>query len=383
MERRKKAEEEAKTASTKQALSLNDLDERLKSLKDQYMKAAMGSAEFNRLGNEIIKTEDQIAAATGKVTDNMKAQNFERERQKRLKEGEIEKVDVELSNVDVKNTPEGIKEIKLEKLREDAADLHDKNEERKTAKTEEETAKRKALEEEVISQSMNLMNLAFDLNKAINNAEISDLERKFGKGLITEKEYNRQVAEIKLKQAKADQTQALFSIGIQTAINTVKAFPNPLLIALAIAQGALMAAAVLSQPLPEVPAFAKGVVGYKGKGTFTSDENLVKISNQESIITAKSTIAKRAELEALNEGPDKFDRLIAYKYIAPALKRYEQNRRRSTAENMANSMKFQNMFNDKNIVSQLRSNKTVKLDNSTVHQITSALAPRKRRTPNA
>lgn len=61
-------------------------------------------------------------------------------------------------------------------------------------------------------------------------------------------------------------------------------------------------AAVQSLTADTEPGFREGVVGFKGKGTGTSDSNRVKISAGESIITAAGTEKNRAILEAINAG---------------------------------------------------------------------------------
>lgn len=115
-------------------------------------------------------------------------------------------------------------------------------------------------------------------------------------------EYDSKVARIRAKQAKREQRAALFEIAVNTAVNAVKLFaatvPPGLLSAAAIALGATQAGVVLSEP---IPAFFKGVVGFNGKGTDTSDDNLVRISNNESIMTALSTRKFRRYLEAMND----------------------------------------------------------------------------------
>lgn len=52
----------------------------------------------------------------------------------------------------------------------------------------------------------------------------------------------------------------------------------------------------------DLPAFAEGVIAFRGKGTGTSDSNPVRISNGESIITAQGTQQNREVLEAINKG---------------------------------------------------------------------------------
>lgn len=86
-----------------------------------------------------------------------------------------------------------------------------------------------------------------------------------------EKEAQKRRNKIKLEQAKADKKEAIFQILIQTAVNIVKAWKNPLEMILAGALGAIQVAMVAARPLPK---FAKGtnfspeghaIVGERGR----------------------------------------------------------------------------------------------------------------------
>lgn len=61
-------------------------------------------------------------------------------------------------------------------------------------------------------------------------------------------------------------------------------------------------AAVTTLSQDSTPSFADGVIGFRGKGTGTSDSNIARISNGESVITAEGTSKNRALLEAINKG---------------------------------------------------------------------------------
>ena len=65
------------------------------------------------------------------------------------------------------------------------------------------------------------------------------------------------------------------------------------------ASAALSIANILSQ---SVDAFAEGVIDYNGKGTGTSDSNIVAISDGESVIKAKSTAKAPKLLTGINNG---------------------------------------------------------------------------------
>lgn len=62
---------------------------------------------------------------------------------------------------------------------------------------------------------------------------------------------DKKIVQEKQKQARLDKAIAIFNIGISTAKNIVEAFPNPVLIALAAALGAIQAAAVIAKPIPQ------------------------------------------------------------------------------------------------------------------------------------
>ncbi len=49
-------------------------------------------------------------------------------------------------------------------------------------------------------------------------------------------------------------------------------------------------------------AFKDGVVQFQGEGSGTSDSNLIRISNNESVITEKGTLAHKEALIAINKG---------------------------------------------------------------------------------
>jgi hypothetical protein len=80
-----------------------------------------------------------------------------------------------------------------------------------------------------------------------------------------QKDFAIKKAQIERKQAIFEKAAAIVEIGIQTAINTVKAFPNPFLMALAIALGLAQEAVVITQPLPEIPQYNPYAKGRKAK----------------------------------------------------------------------------------------------------------------------
>jgi hypothetical protein len=131
--------------------------------------------------------------------------------------------------------------------------------------------------------------------------------------------------------------------------------PGIAAIAAAIATGAAEAAIVAATPIPQ---FKDGVIAYKGKGTETSDSNLVKISTGESVMTAKETRNYREELEAMRKGTYE-------KYRLPIVRKksLSEARHESMAENIYKSLQLQGVFNDSRIVSELK-NKDFNIKNA-------------------
>lgn len=95
--------------------------------------------------------------------------------------------------------------------------------------------------------------------------------------LAINKKFDREQAKIKEKQARADKQGALFNIAIQTAQNIAKAFPNPVLIALAAALGLAQAAIVNARPIPKY-----------FKGTFNSARNFIAGDRGREIVVPKN-----------------------------------------------------------------------------------------------
>lgn len=93
------------------------------------------------------------------------------------------------------------------------------------------------------------------------NRQLENLRQKNEQGLLSDKEYDRQRAEILTRQARAEKAGAVIQSVINTALGVTKAFPNPVLMGIIGAIGAAKTALIASQPIPE---FKDGVKGFKG-----------------------------------------------------------------------------------------------------------------------
>ena len=146
--------------------------------------------------------------------------------------------------------------------------------------------KKKELNQAILDFATEAAGQLFDLGRDLNAANIQDLEQAkkrelelAGNNSIArariEEEYAKKVLALKRKQAIFDKVQALFDIGINTAVAVSKAvaaspttFGMPFS-AFAIAQGALQAAVVLARPLPR---YFKGRKGGKAEWAELNEE---------------------------------------------------------------------------------------------------------------
>lgn len=141
--------------------------------------------------------------------------------------------------------------------------------------------------------------------------------------------------DLKLRQFKADQQAAISRafLGIaQGVINAFATLPYPaaLIAAAGIAAVGAIEIGVIKSQRP--PKFKDGVIGFKGKGTDTSDENHVMISNNESVVTAKATKRYTPELKAMEAGT--FENLMKQKYSTEDMSflPYERNQNKKREE---------------------------------------------------
>lgn len=163
------------------------------------------------------------------------------------------------------------------------------------------------------------------INERVDRKEITEAQGRKAEAQtlrekeIKEKELQRKISQEKLKAYKINKIIKAGEVAIQTAVNVVEAYPNPVLIAAAIALGAAEEAIILSQP---TPAFKKGVIDFKGKGTETSDDNLVRISKGESVTTAKGTKKYKRVLKDIEQ--DKFsEKWVTKEHLLEKFKTYE------------------------------------------------------------
>ncbi|MCC9032708.1 hypothetical protein NAL32_07490 [Chryseobacterium sp. Ch-15] len=128
------------------------------------------------------------------------------------------------------------------------------------------------------------------------NAEaLQEEERRLDKAVKQRQRFAKQQIAIKLLMQASQIALAIATAAGETGI----AAPVGIAIVLAALATGFAAVKGFQQ---DTPAFKDGVIGFNGKGTGTSDSNLVRISNGESVITAEATAKNKAILEEINAG---------------------------------------------------------------------------------
>lgn len=295
---------------------------------------------------------------------------------------ETVEIDKAIQDIRVKQVEEADKKILDEKIRiakeltdfrKAESDYDDKLRAERDKKEIEDEKKKQALKMQILNDAVataqNFANKeiqrSLEKKQAVVNAEIAanqkqtdaqaaNIDKLLEKGLISEeqaairkevlaKKAAKKDYELKKKvfesQKKADEQTA----GINTAVAILKAFatygPTPAgfaAAAFAAAEGLIEIGFISSR---KYPAFKDGVIDYKGKGTGTSDENLVLISNRESIITAKATMKHKGLLQAINN--DTVEKYLTSDGVSPIIAKQQkaaqekEDRLAQTALNLA------------------------------------------------
>lgn len=192
---------------------------------------------------------------------------------------------------------------------------------------------------DTLEQMKPMMDASQEFFSSIFQLETAALEREKEKQLVIagdntkkreeiERKFAIKKAQIEREQAITNKVFSVFNIALNTAQAITKALPNYALVALVAATGALQAAAVAAQPLPQIPQFEKGGAVTLAGGRIDNGYLIGKSHREGGIlinaqggeyIWDRETTAKHGEIiKAAHE--KRLDDLVFHKYVAPALK---------------------------------------------------------------
>lgn len=127
------------------------------------------------------------------------------------------------------------------------------------------------------------------------NAEaLQEEERRLDQAMKVRERFAKQQVALNLVMQASQIALAIANAAGQTGVGAIVAIPAVLL--------AIAAGFASIKSLQSTDAFKDGVIHYQGKGTGTSDSNLVRISRGESVITAEGTRKNAEILKEINDG---------------------------------------------------------------------------------
>jgi protein required for attachment to host cells len=144
------------------------------------------------------------------------------------------------------------------------------------------------LGEQAVSTILENQRKTMEAKQSARRAAIDSIEDEAVKSRLLAREEKRAAREKLAAQLK--------EVVIQATIASLKEGNK---IGKALADGGKAGALSL---VASLPAFKTGVIDYNGAGTTTSDSNIVRISNSESVITARGTAKAPKLLEMINAG---------------------------------------------------------------------------------
>lgn len=261
----------------------------------------------NELLAQYIGLEEQAAAESRRVVSRLSSLKKSVEEQdfaeRRLNETTAAKIQTTRAATDaVTEYFDKVNEFSTTELKfnEELRRSNEQMQQEKIAQLDEEAKARS----QVAQLQIDIANSAFELAASLFDRQSSKLEAAYQKEVAAagdnaekkakiDEKYDKKRREIMRKQAIADKVQALFNIGINTAIAITKALAETLgvLVPWVAALGAIQAAAVIATPIPQ---YAKGtpsskgglaVVGEKGRELMIDPSGRVSLTGESAHLT--------------------------------------------------------------------------------------------------
>jgi hypothetical protein len=275
-----------KTADQQKLIELQK-QEQIKQIDDEATRAILENRLSLYKAASVLEKDDAIKAALEKESAIVQAQIdsigkskeqalvVERQKQQQITDIDLEeerkRLEQRLSEIQLQGAIETdeFKKLEIQKqevlLQEQINALGKSKAERLKNETDTQaqlTAIQRQAEAERRSLIASGLDAAISLSQAVTavaknqaDAEMAIIQNKFDQGLISQKEYDKQVKIIKQREAVREKQAALFEAFIATASAVVKALPNIPLSVLAAVLGAAQIAVIASKPIPQ---FKKG-----------------------------------------------------------------------------------------------------------------------------
>lgn len=256
--------------------TLNEKFERIKEekrLRDQAEADRQAAFEEEiRAQDELIKREQERREEAIRLEQQLEQSRLAADEDRRIRE-EDDRITLERIN-EIEARRQQVSADEFNRRRQIAAEAE--------AIHQEELARIEAEKQAKIEAAQYIYNQLNSITNKLFDNEIARIEQSSA----SEKDKARQIAEIKRKQAIFDKARATFEVGINTASAIMRSFevdPTGLLaIAIGIL-GGIQAAAILAEPLPQIPSFAQGVRNYMVPDGFPNDSFPIRVQSGERV----------------------------------------------------------------------------------------------------
>jgi hypothetical protein len=182
-----------------------------------------------------------------------------------------------------------------------------------------------AYAQEIFNSSLQLTNSLFSLQSSLRQKEIAEIQKQKEIELANfqgteeqrariEEKFAAKEKQARIQAAQQERDRAIFEATIQTALNVLKAGTNPLLIALAVASGAVQIAAIKSAPLPT---FEKG--GKVEGKSHRLGGTIIEAERDEFVVNKKAVRKHEPFIEAINKADGSFERMVFDKFVFPKI----------------------------------------------------------------
>jgi hypothetical protein len=202
-----------------------------------------------------------------------------------------------------KQTAEIEAQKRIADAQKEARNKDEKNKQEQTKSDEQAAKDRIATAQFAFDAISQLSNSLAELQKAQTDQEIADLQAQYDKKLISEKQYNMKLKELKRKQWEADKRARIIeaTMGIANGIvNALSVQPSnlvPYAIGLAGTVGALQLATIIAQKPPQ---FAKGTLSVPGIDMGRDSVHAI-LQPGEAVIPTKTNKAYHPTIKAIYE----------------------------------------------------------------------------------
>ena len=254
------------------------------------------------------KSKKNLSAATNELTIFQKIQKDLLEETVKIQEKAIEKREgssAVAERVAEKEMQLIMKALDTEKLTtEERTKLKNRLHELELKNIDDEIKKREELRQSIVSGAEVVVNSIFEIEKNAADRRFETerelLKARLEQGLISQETFEKQMTKLDRLAFRRDKNAALGKAAMETALNIIKAFGEPVQMALAALTGSTQMAVIQAQQFAH-GGLVHGKSHANGGEKFAVGGRVVELEGGEAVINKRSTSMFRSQLSAINQ----------------------------------------------------------------------------------